>query len=854
MEKKKISRTLTPAIILSLVAIPSAVLVSCGTTNQVAKDKKDSEKTINKMNGNPFIIVNKKKDDSKTQTGQTASSGDVLIGQISKDALKEIPKYWGYGRKKDINASDSFAPAEYNSRKITGAPKSPTLDIEDAWNWSPEGTANGIPKAGDLRVSKNKTGVNADIDFTWGAVDGDFNRARVREVKPRIFGAKIKPTQSTFARYSQMNWNSSKNGNNDIGILGGRNSTSDAYIQNHWQYTNDMVTWGGGKSLTLKMPTGAQIDTAHRNGVPIMGVVFMYAWGTGESSHDTDVMLNPGPKGDFPLAKGMVELADYYGFDGWMVDWESKAPSDAFLNKWREYAHASSNISNPTSIQRKFHYYHKPQSVTNYWFDNVTASKSDIFYYPQKHGGDVSASRMQNAILNKPTNKDKYFVNGACNYPEDGYEKCREITKGYIDGSIKWSNEHNNTIGRLGENRRSQWMYSYTDSDNIQTDEEFFSSTVGDPRYSGRKHNDSNYAVSDGFQERTSIIGRKNWTTTFDFGSGNHFNLFGFNDINPYMVHANENGWKDTNMQSYLPTYRWIVDEYDASGHKTSDYNRLNSKGKVDRKITPILNNQSNAAWFGGTNISYKGSLKPGESFENKLFASAIPIQDNDKFTIKIKNGGQIPELLTETKDGKINTNSVTTVDDMGEILSPQTPTTTYAADSTWNFKRTKNIISGTPKIIGNSGWTEVTYDLSKLSGKTITSFGIKATAVQGNTNFNKLKLGEMHFQAHEHIQETATISNLRTTKVWNGATIPEGKARIKWDETLSSPTAVRNYFVFYADENFNATSLAWEGANPVAYLDRLDKSKDKQNIVIMAIDNDYKVIMNQKATITLKN
>ncbi len=831
--------------LLLVTSVPVTFAISCASS-------------YGKMAENPFFV---KKINIQDHTGdKSKTSSKVLIGTLNPNASSPIPKYWGFGRKKDISASDSFAPAEYNSRRLTGAPKSPVLDIEDAWNWSPEGTVDGVPKAGDNRIiaSSTKKSNDPDIEMTWGPVDGDFNRATVREIQPRMFGEKLKPTQSSYARYSQMNWNSTKNGNNDIGILGGRTSTSDALIHNHWQYTNDMVTWGGGKSLTLKMPTGAQIDTAHRNGVPIIGVAFMYLWGTGESGHDLEVFNNPGPNGDFPLAKGMVELADYYGFDGWMVDWEAaEGPKTKFLEAWNKVAHAPSNKANPTEIQKKYNYYHKPQLVTNYGagYRSDLRPNSDIYYTNQNHGNDVDTSSFTNSIADaKLIKRDKYYGNIAQNYPEDLYPKSRRIIKGAIDGSIGWGSQQTGS-GRKEENRRSQWMYSYFEPDNISLDEGLFSSTAGDPRYSGKTHSDKEYAVSDGFQERTSIIGRKNWTTTFDFGSGNSLNFFGFNDINNYTVHTNESGWKDTNMQSYLPTYRWIVDEYNSAGTKISDINTL-VDGHVKRKVTPYLNNETPDNWMGGTNISYKGAMSPGEYFENKLFASAIPVETGDKFTIKIKNGGQEPDLLVETKKtpGVLNATKKTTTDDFGDALITTSPILAYSADSTWNFAREKKIIKpvGKAKPIGKSGWSELTYDLSSLNSKTITSFGIKATATPGNTDFSKLKLGEMHFEAHDHIDMTASISNLRTTKYWNNSTSPTAKARIKWDETTTNGK-LRNYFVFYADDNFNVTNLAWEGANPVAYLDRLDKSKPKQNLIIMGIDDNYRVVLNQSATIKLK-
>ena len=69
-----------------------------------------------------------------------------------------------------------------------------------------------------------------------------------------------------FRRWSLLN--SSTSGNPPQGDTGSR------YTFTYWQYTREMVYWGGsaGEGIVVP-PAGDTIDAAHRNGVPILGII-----------------------------------------------------------------------------------------------------------------------------------------------------------------------------------------------------------------------------------------------------------------------------------------------------------------------------------------------------------------------------------------------------------------------------------------------------------------------------------------------------------------------------------------------------------------------------------------------------
>ena len=77
----------------------------------------------------------------------------------------------------------------------------------------------------DYIDNPNAKGVLPKIEFMGGMPDLEFNKATIREVQPRMFGEEIKPSQSTFARVTNMDGFTPKNGDTDLGLNRGMITT-----------------------------------------------------------------------------------------------------------------------------------------------------------------------------------------------------------------------------------------------------------------------------------------------------------------------------------------------------------------------------------------------------------------------------------------------------------------------------------------------------------------------------------------------------------------------------------------------------------------------------------------------------
>ncbi|MFG2143394.1 endo-beta-N-acetylglucosaminidase [Streptomyces sp. NPDC048696] len=101
-------------------------------------------------------------------------------------------------------------------------------------------------------------------------------------------------------------------------------ATADYYAFTHWAYLDELVFWGGsaGEGLILA-PNAPIVDAAHRNGVPVLGTVFLPPTAWGGDLRWTRDLVRRDALGRFPLAAKLVEVAVAYGFDGWFLNAET---------------------------------------------------------------------------------------------------------------------------------------------------------------------------------------------------------------------------------------------------------------------------------------------------------------------------------------------------------------------------------------------------------------------------------------------------------------------------------------------------------------------------------------------------
>ncbi|MFI0976652.1 endo-beta-N-acetylglucosaminidase [Streptomyces sp. NPDC021093] len=108
--------------------------------------------------------------------------------------------------------------------------------------------------------------------------------------------------------------------------------TADFYALTHWAYLEELVFWGGssGEGIVLA-PNAPVVDAAHRNGVRVLGNVFLPPVAYGGSLQWTRDLVQRDAFGRFPLVDRLIEVARSHGFDGWFINGETDAGGDTQL-------------------------------------------------------------------------------------------------------------------------------------------------------------------------------------------------------------------------------------------------------------------------------------------------------------------------------------------------------------------------------------------------------------------------------------------------------------------------------------------------------------------------------------------
>ncbi|KUL38028.1 endo-beta-N-acetylglucosaminidase [Streptomyces sp. NRRL F-4489] len=118
-------------------------------------------------------------------------------------------------------------------------------------------------------------------------------------------------------------------------------ATADRYAPTHWAYLDELVFWGGSSAEGLILaPAAPVVDAAHRNGVPVLGTVFLPPAAYGGQLRWTRDLVREDGAGRFPLAAKLVAVARAYGFDGWFVNAETDGGDPALAARMRGFLRA----------------------------------------------------------------------------------------------------------------------------------------------------------------------------------------------------------------------------------------------------------------------------------------------------------------------------------------------------------------------------------------------------------------------------------------------------------------------------------------------------------------------------------
>ncbi|MGL4570648.1 MAG: endo-beta-N-acetylglucosaminidase [Clostridium sp.] len=625
----------------------------------------------------------------------------------------------------------------------------------------------------------------------------EYNKSVVPLAK-RVDKEKLTPVNETqnkdmnVVAISMMNGSTSGNpsqGSNKFG----------ANTFSYWQYIDKLVYWGGSAGEGIIVPPSADVtDSAHKNGVPVLGTVFFPTTEHGGKAEWVNQFLVKDKDGNFPMVDKLIESAKTLGFDGWFINQETgltKGEND-FIDQ-KDTAKEGAKITKKHSeLMQEFIKQFKAKAKDDLeimWYDSITENgemdwqnalteKNDYFLID----GDkesVADSMFLNFWWTNKKYADKELLQASNDKakelglnPFDLYAGI-DVQANGVNTPVRWDlfeGKDNAPLTSLGLYCPSWTYFSSSNVDEFQSKENrLWVNELGDPSKATETKDKEWKGISTYAVEKT-VVNSLPFTTNFNIGNGYNFFIDG--------EKVSSLDWNNRSLADIMPTYRWIIDNAGSNTLKASlDFSN---------------------AFYGGNSIKLAGNLGANESSTIKLYSADLKIEKGTKFTTTAKSDKEVNlDLVLEFHDGSSET------------------------------------ITG-DKAVG-SEWTTVSYDVSKLKDKSIKTISYKLTSKEAVSNLN-LNLGNISVSADKEAKKV-DASNLKVDDTSFEEDNMFAGVKLSWDE--ADKENLSHYEVYKVNGDKSKTFL---GATPnnkyfLNALKRDDKS-DSTEFEVVAVNKDFKI------------
>ncbi len=374
------------------------------------------------------------------------------------------------------------------------------------------------------------------------------------------------------------------------------------YAFSHWPYIDIWVMWGGsaGEGLILA-PNGGLTDAAHRNGVKMFGNIFFppNVFG-GNIQWVRDLVQRSGAT--FPVADKLIEVAEYYGFDGWFINQETSGGNAALATDVRDfirYVRANSSI--------EIQWYDAMVETGSISYQNAMNANNDAFFH--EAGNPVSHSMFLNYFWT--TNRLINSATLATSFGRSPYELFAGADIG-INGTntgINWNGlfpegkAHRMSLGFFA----TQWSLDTATStaDFYRRERTIWAGPGEDPSST----TSSGWRGVAHFIPARSSINDLPFVTHFNTGQGTQVAIEG------EVLRVGD--WYNRGLQDLLPTWRWIMN------------------ATTTATLEPSLD--FDAPYYGGTSLRVTGALD--EAHQLDLFKTDLAITADTEMTLVYQTG-----------------------------------------------------------------------------------------------------------------------------------------------------------------------------------------------------------------------
>jgi len=591
---------------------------------------------------------------------------------------------------------------------------------------------------------------------------GDLTRARV-PLQPRIAASRASQADPRLDPAVQNLTLAGDYGNAFFESYPYHNEFS-AYLFNYWQYTDYYAAWHGmptegvPESLydpaldwrekwfefgMLNLPNSGYTNAAHKNGVKSLACIFFSENDRGTQTYTE--MLVQDANGDYPVARKLVELARWYGFDGYFVNQEEPSVAVADIPRYKAFL----KVLRDSGLYVQFY-----DAV-----DNNTGARSYQNAFTSVNGpwvrdpklGDVSDSM----FLNYWWSKSK--LTSSRDYAKSlGLDPRQAVFAGLEAGMYQFNQPYNlqdnldadgvpmNSIATLGTDFVHSDLAGKTDDANqwqaYDRERRWWTGSS-----TGGADDAANWKGISAYITERSTIGGSIFDTTFNTGHGLEYVENG--------AVSNPAEWSNITIQDKPVTWQWAISAAGGAPALGVDYDYGPRYTKA-----PRFGYQQVGAYQGGSSLVLTGDLAADNYLRLYRTDLLVTAKSTLDLTYRKVSAGDASQLRA----------AVTFADDPGTVV--RVPVAGSGAQS--------------------SGWSKASLDLSAYAGRRIATLGLVVAAGPATIAGYQLNIGRITLNDGDpHVPATPTGFHLRA------ALTGTDELELSWD--LAPYDSVAAYAVY---------------------------------------------------------
>lgn len=462
------------------------------------------------------------------------------------------------------------------SFKVQAQPHSSYWHVNELLEWTPESDPDAVYNKGTIPLAQREVGLKVNNHAT---------------VKNQVMAL------STMYKHTS-------------GAPSQGDDEFDVYTFSYWQYIDKLIMWGGSAGEgTIVAPSSDTINGAHKNGVEVYGTVFFPPGVYGGKVEWIKEFLVKNEEGEFPVADKLIEVAEYYGFEGWFLNQETGGTSKEDAENMQAFI----KYCNQVDPSFKIIWYDSMTKDGYVWWQDEL-NQNNGYFMKDEEGNKVSDS----IFLDFGWGESKMVSshNYAKGIDVDPYMVFSGIEMGSRRGVPDWyiKSSLDAIHGNGDEPRTSLGIFcqseSYKTSDTdydqfMEREDRFWSGDYVNPSKTGGDWP----GIAHYFAAKTAITSYP-FVTNFNMGNGHQFFVEG--EV------KNPNPWHNRSLQDILPTWRWLRESEGQPLEVGFDYED---------------------AYTGGSSLKISGNLNKENTTHVKLYKTHLPIGSRSpEFNIVFKS------------------------------------------------------------------------------------------------------------------------------------------------------------------------------------------------------------------------